>query len=155
MAVRTVRCSALCARALGSRAWPPAAAPARLSIVGGGKMAEALIGGAIDAGISPQAIFVSDTLPSRLAHLAKTFGVKTTADNAEVVADSEVAILAVKPQFTTEALLSIRATLPKSSVLVSIAAGCTIDTISRTTGSNNIVRCMPNTPGMPSACTRS
>ena len=139
---------AIASAACNPATWPRVPAPSRLGIVGGGKMAEAMIGGAIEAGIKPEGIVVSDVVPARLDHLRKAFGVRTTPENEEAAAHGDLVILAVKPQLVNEALSSIKPALPASSMLVSIAAGSTMDTIVRLAGTHNVVRCMPNTPGV-------
>ena len=67
-----------------------------IGFIGGGNMAEALIKGMVQSGMKD--IIVSEPREDRRAYLEKTYGAKTTSDNKEVVRQSAIVILAVKPQ---------------------------------------------------------
>lgn len=72
-------------------------------------------------------------------------GIYTHIDNNAVIADMDVVILAVKPQQIKSVLPNLN--LSSDSVLVSIAAGVTLEQLSTLTpNSQAIVRTMPNTP---------
>ncbi|KAJ4026001.1 hypothetical protein NW758_014314 [Fusarium oxysporum] len=75
----------------------PSLQDAKITFLGGGNMAAAIIGGLLAKNISKSNIYVSepwDVNRNKMADL----GVKTTADNKEAAADADVLILAVKPQ---------------------------------------------------------
>lgn len=113
-----------------------------IGFVGGGNMAEALIRGMVEEGMRD--IVVSDPSDERRAHLEKRYGVRTTADNTEAVRDSEVVVLAVKPQQMEEVLNEIAPAVTAEHTVVSIAAGITIKFIQERLGSDRVVRAMPN-----------
>jgi len=121
----------------------------KITFIGGGNMARALIGGLIRTGISPQNITVSDPTAAQ-RHAAETdFGVRASADNAEAVSASRVVVLAVKPQIMSEVLAAIRPTLAANCLVISVAAGVTLDTLARGLGEGRaLVRTMPNTPAL-------
>ncbi|KAJ3348424.1 hypothetical protein HDU91_006562 [Kappamyces sp. JEL0680] len=128
----------------------------KVSFIGGGNMANAIIGGLIAAGYSSSGMVVSDPYePTRLG-LEKNYGVKTTVDNNETItSEGTVLILAVKPQVMKTVAQGIAAAVQKYSPLViTIAAGITVSDLTKwlTTGSSakaaSIVRCMPNTPAL-------
>ena len=120
-----------------------------IGFLGSGNMAEALIKGIITAGVySPDSIFVSDIRLERLTYLAKHYHVQTVDDNARLAAKVDILILSVKPQNMTEALQSIKGSLKKNLLVISIAAGKRIADIAAVLGDIAIVRVMPNTPAL-------
>jgi pyrroline-5-carboxylate reductase len=121
---------------------------ATIGFIGGGNMAEALIKGILSVKLyKPKDIFVSDIKPERLQHLTKEYKV-AVADNAQLAAKVEVLVLSIKPQNMTDALESIKGSLKKDSLVVSIAAGKKIASIANILGDRPVVRVMPNTPAL-------
>lgn len=111
-------------------------------------MAMALIGGFERAGlISASQVRASDVLPAALEHLQKQTGVHATFDNQEVVANSEVVFLAVKPQVMSTVLAELKPVVGDRHLVVSIAAGITLRQLGKGLGERRrIIRVMPNTP---------
>jgi pyrroline-5-carboxylate reductase len=123
------------------------AATRQIGFLGAGRMATALARGWLQAGlIRTDGCRASDPLPqARQAFTAET-GCRSTADNREVVAASDVLVLAVKPQSMTALMEEIRSEV-KDRLIVSIAAGITLRQLSAGLGSDcRLVRVMPNTP---------
>jgi pyrroline-5-carboxylate reductase len=119
----------------------------KLGILGGGNMATAIVRGLLAAGrVAPSELRVTDPLPARREALAREFGVDTTADNRGVVRESEVVLLAVKPQVVPTVLAEVGGELGPSKLLVSIAAGIPTRVLAaRVASGTRIVRAMPNT----------
>ncbi|MEZ5142638.1 MAG: pyrroline-5-carboxylate reductase [Acidimicrobiales bacterium] len=118
---------------------------ARLAIVGGGRMGEALVGGLLDAGWArPDELVVVERLPSRRAELAERFPGLALAEQP-VPADA--AVLAVKPVDTIEAARAqARAGAGR---LLSIAAGVSLASLEAVVPATvAVVRAMPNTPAL-------
>jgi len=120
-----------------------------MAFVGGGQMAEAIIGGLLGGQVCrPDALYASDPLLARCDRLKSQFGIHVSSDNREVVARAEVVILAVKPQSVPDVLKEIGTDLGRKMV-ISIAAGVTIRVIAeQAPGAKRIVRAMPNTPAL-------
>jgi pyrroline-5-carboxylate reductase len=118
--------------------------------IGAGKMASALIHGMLRAGIAPAgAIFASDPLPAARSTLATDAGITVLESNLEVVKHSNVLILAVKPQSMNHVLAELRPAVAPEHLVVSIAAGITIDSIVHGLGRHSrVIRVMPNTPAL-------
>lgn len=114
---------------------------AKLLVVGGGKMGEALVAGLIAAGWgTPNEIAVVERLPERRRELADRLPGIVVVDGA-VRADGVV--LAVKPQDVVAAC----ATLDRPERVLSIAAGVTLATLEAALPPGTaVVRAMPNTP---------
>jgi pyrroline-5-carboxylate reductase len=120
----------------------------RIGFLGAGKMAMALAQGWIKAGLAAaDRICASDPVPAAREQFAKTTGAAVTDDNARVVTQANVVVLAVKPQNMMDVLTGIRAAVTPSHLLISIAAGVTIEQIAKVVGAEKpIIRVMPNTP---------
>eukprot|EP00928_Gymnodinium_smaydae_P032328 TRINITY_DN23442_c0_g1_i1.p1 TRINITY_DN23442_c0_g1~~TRINITY_DN23442_c0_g1_i1.p1 ORF type:complete len:303 (+),score=69.18 TRINITY_DN23442_c0_g1_i1:52-960(+) len=107
----------------------------RFAVIGAGRMAEAMLGG---------------MMKHRMQLYEKQWGVTTHDTAAKCVKDSDVVLLSVKPQHMPAVLADIAPSLPKTSLVVSIAAGCPISMFVDGLPTNAVVRSMPNTPAMVS-----
>lgn len=113
-------------------------------------MAASLISGLIESGHSPKQIWVSDINAEVLQSLGAKLQVNVTDDNDMVIEQSDVVVLAVKPQVMREVAEKAAPALQKNNVLaVSIAAGISQHSLAQWLGQDvAIVRCMPNTPAL-------
>jgi pyrroline-5-carboxylate reductase len=124
----------------------------RVGFVGGGAMAEALLGGLLAAGHAPARLRAADPDPARRKRLEE-LGVPVGAENAEVVRASDLVVLAVKPGIVGRALADVVSALTPAECLrpcyVSIAAGLPLAALGRSLPEGaRIVRAMPNTPAL-------
>lgn len=121
----------------------------KLAFIGAGNMGEALVKGLLSTGAcTPDEIWVSARRPSRVAEMAKTYGVHG-ADNRTAARNAEIVVLAVKPQILDKVVQEIAPVLSPSHLVVSIAAGVPIAAIERRLHKQaRIVRAMPNTPAV-------
>jgi pyrroline-5-carboxylate reductase len=119
----------------------------KITFIGGGNMAKALIGGLIKRGYSPSKMHVVEVCKESCAKLHNEFGVRATMELAAAVAHTETVILAVKPQQLQEVALQL-APIIDGRLVISIAAGIQTKDMARWLGTQNIVRCMPNTPAL-------
>jgi pyrroline-5-carboxylate reductase len=119
----------------------------KITFIGGGNMAKALISGLIKRGYSPSKMHVVEISKERCAELHNEFGVRATTELAAAVAQGEVVILAVKPQHLQEVAVQL-APLLVGQLVISIAAGIRTQDLARWLGTHNVVRCMPNTPAL-------
>ncbi|KAL3700389.1 hypothetical protein R1sor_018411 [Riccia sorocarpa] len=119
----------------------------RLGFIGAGQMAEAIARGLVGKGVIPaQRITTSDVSPGR-CKVFEGFGVSVKSSNADVAADSNILIIAVKPQYVRVVLDDARPKLTKNHLLVSIAAGIQLKDLEAWAGGDaRVVRVMPNTP---------
>lgn len=125
----------------------------RIAFIGAGQMAVALIRGMLNTGLRlPQDILVSDIRSDRLKEVADTFDVVSASSNSEAVQVADIVFLAVKPQDLNEALLGIAPVVDVKHLVVSIAAGVTLETLeSALKQGTRCVRAMPNTPAIVGA----
>ena len=120
-----------------------------IAFIGGGNMASAIIGGLVEAGVPSENISVSDPLESNLQRLNESWSVKTSSSNLDVIAGSDIVILAVKPQVLLAVCEEIRQQLAEGCLVLSIAAGLSSAKIDQALGgSRAVIRCMPNTPAL-------
>lgn len=120
----------------------------KICFIGGGNMAQALIGGLADKLTAASNIHVVDINPEALATLAAQFGVHTSSTPGPEVAAADVLVLAVKPQQLREVAASLAPQIHGQLVL-SVAAGIRASDLSRwLNGHQAIVRTMPNTPAL-------
>jgi pyrroline-5-carboxylate reductase len=119
----------------------------RIGFLGAGQMATALAKGFVTAKLlGADSIVAFDPVPAAgQAFQAAIPGVKLAATNAEVVSQSKIVFLAVKPQHVAEVMREVQGS-SKDKLFVSIAAGVTISKLSSGLGSDRIIRVMPNTP---------
>jgi pyrroline-5-carboxylate reductase len=120
------------------------------AFLGGGNMAEALLKGLLSGlAVAPGHIIATDVLQGRRDYLKATYGITTSADNAQAVRDSDVVILAVKPQVMPEVLRGMAPVVSRDKLVISIAAGITLQTLQKALGpESRVVRVMPNTPAL-------
>ena len=120
----------------------------RLTFIGGGNMAIALIGGLVGPHGGNATIAVVEPLAAQRELLAQRFGVAVHAQPSAAALDADVVVLAVKPQQMREVALGL-APFVAGRLVISIAAGIRASDLSRWLGGHRrIVRCMPNTPAL-------
>ena len=120
---------------------------AKIGVLGGGAMGEAIIRGIIKARVfSPQQIAVSDIHAERLKRLKDSHKIKTYSDNKKLVSDAAIIIIAVKPQVLPAVMQECASQVDNNKLFISIAAGVKTAAISSLlSGSGRIIRAMPNT----------
>jgi pyrroline-5-carboxylate reductase len=124
-----------------------------VGFIGGGNMANSIIGGLIPDILPNNAVHVFDPNEEQLQQLAAQYGICPCKNNAELVNNSDVIILAVKPQVMNAVLTPIQNDLKnKQPLIISIAAGITCQAI-ETLSDNHaaVIRVMPNTPALVQA----
>ena len=122
----------------------------RIAFIGAGNMASSLVGGLIAKGFPASQLSASDPFSASREQMSRQYGVQVSDNNHVAAADASVLILAVKPQVMKEVALDLATTVQeKKPLIISIAAGITINSLQRWLGGNvAIVRCMPNTPAL-------
>ena len=84
----------------------------KIAFIGGGQMAEALIGGLLSAKLcGADGLWATDPIAIRRDHLKKKYGIQVGIKNHEAVKWADVVVLAVKPQILDAVLADVAATL--------------------------------------------
>jgi pyrroline-5-carboxylate reductase len=124
-----------------------------IGFIGGGNMAESLIGGLIANGQEATSISVYDTDQSRLDQLGNNYAVRYQDSNQQLADTCDLLVMAVKPQVLKGIAASIREQVQANKPLViSIAAGVRSTSLEHWLGGDvPIVRVMPNTPALVGA----
>jgi pyrroline-5-carboxylate reductase len=118
----------------------------QVGILGTGNMGEALIHGLLNGHLCrPDQISCSDVRSERLKAIREKYGVKTTSHNTEIVKQSDIIILSVKPQIMKQVVDEIAKYLDLSKLIISIAAGVPMDAIESCARKDlKLIRVMPN-----------
>lgn len=117
----------------------------KIGFIGTGKMGEALIKGILHSKLVPPGnIYASDMDIPKLKVLGNELNINTGKDNRDTAVNSNVLIIAVKPQIVPIVLNEIKSSI-KDQLIISIAAGVTIDTYEKNLlKGTKVVRVMPN-----------
>ncbi len=130
----------------------------KIGFIGGGKMACAILKGIVNSGYAPKEdIYVSDKNKDALESLKNNFGVNVHDNNIYIAQNCDVLLFAVKPFVLRDVLEEIKPYIKENQLIMSIAAGISINTIEEITGNIPVIRIMPNTPalvneGMSAVC---
>lgn len=120
----------------------------KITFIGGGNMAFALISGLLQKGYKAGQLHVVEINAENRERIKHTFSVSALPDLTEEAINSEVILLSVKPQQLLE-LTQKLAPLLNNQLIVSVAAGIRASDIMRWLGGyQRVVRAMPNTPSL-------
>jgi pyrroline-5-carboxylate reductase len=120
----------------------------RIAFIGGGTMAEAILGGVLAADLAkPQDIAIGEPVPERRDYLSSQYdGVRTYPDNIKTAQDADLVVLAVKPQDLPTIFRQLGGQLEREQAALSIVAGAKMSTLTQGLAHDSIIRVMPNTP---------
>lgn len=114
-------------------------------LVGAGKMGLAMARGWIAGGLPPDRLVLVDPHAAEPAkQFAQEHGLRLLQFADGVL--THVLVLAVKPQNMPTVLQQVMPVVGKHTLVLSIAAGISLDTLAEGLGTKRIVRTMPNTP---------
>jgi pyrroline-5-carboxylate reductase len=122
----------------------------KVALLGGGKMAEALMAGLIrSGGRSVDEIMVTCRREERARELAGKYGVSASLDNAEAARWANVLVLMAKPQDMEVMLEQIRGDVTADDLVISFAAGMRTSFAEKHLPADvPVVRVMSNVPVM-------
>lgn len=124
----------------------------KIGFIGCGNMGKAILGGLIASGqVLPGQIWVYTPSPDKVAALRDEYGVNAAESAQDVAQVADIVFGAVKPNIMIKVLSEITSSLNKETLVVSIAAGVTLDQLARARHDRKIVRAMPNTPSLVNA----
>ncbi|MGJ0390840.1 pyrroline-5-carboxylate reductase [Microbacterium sp. CGR1] len=125
-----------------------------LAFLGAGSMGGAILRGVVASGIRVDGgITATNRTPEKAAAFADLDGVtsialsETTDGNADAVAKARIVLVGVKPAMVPDLLREIAPHLADDAIVVSLAAGVTLQTFADNLGVDvRVIRSMPNTP---------
>ena len=122
----------------------------KVTFIGCGNMATAMIAGMLESGkVAASDLMATAKTKETCEKKAKEFGIQTLTDNAQAVKESDVIVLAVKPQFYQDVITEIKEVMKENALVISIAPGKTLEWFEEVFGRKvKLIRCMPNTPAM-------
>lgn len=130
---------------------------ARIAIIGGGNMGEALLAGLLRSGRQVKDLVVAERAPERAKYLSETYSVLVTSV-AEAAAHAQYIVVAVKPSDVESVVAQVAETASDADsnsaeqLFVTIAAGVsTAFYESRLPAGSPVVRAMPNAPALVGA----
>jgi len=124
-----------------------------LTVLGGGNMGRALIGGLLRHGMRPEQIAVGESYEPAREALSRELGIAATADNAAAIRKANLVVLAVKPYQAASVLAPLAAELKqRQPIVLSVAAGVRIQALQAWCGAGvPVIRAMPNRPAFVGA----
>ena len=122
----------------------------KIGFIGAGNMAGAIIGGIVKSNlVKPENVIASAKTMANLERLQQEYNISVTLDSKEVVKNSDIVFMAVKPNIFDGVLEGVADLIDDKKIIVSIAAGKSIEAIENIIGADKkIVRTMPNTPAL-------
>lgn len=125
----------------------------KIGFIGCGNMGKAILGGLIASGqVKPEQIWVYTPSPDNVAALVEQFGINPAESAQQIAQRADIVFGAVKPGIMIKVLGDIASSLNKESLVISIAAGITLDQMATALGyDRKIIRAMPNTPALVNA----
>ncbi len=119
----------------------------KIGFIGAGNMGFPILNAAVQL-LGADQVMVSERMEGARAR-ACALGVEAADSNVSMVCQCEYILVAVKPQVAPQVLGEIAPVIQKNTVIISIMAGVTIETIHKYLGTSvPIIRLMPNTPAM-------
>lgn len=120
----------------------------RVGFIGAGKMATALAKGLCNSGFTTaDRIIGSDVSAEAREHFLAETGGRAIESNVDVVTQSEIVVVAVKPHQVKQVLTELHHHATPKHLILSIAAGVSLETMLNVLGHHRrLVRVMPNTP---------
>jgi len=125
----------------------PTSALPPIAFIGGGNMASAILGGLIRQGVQAGNFEVVEPFEATRVKLKAELGIDARPAAGGALSRCAVVVWAVKPQTFADAAVPVKA-VASGALQVSVAAGIPSDSIARWTGSERVVRTMPNTPAL-------
>jgi len=121
-----------------------------IGFIGAGNMATALARGVIAAGlVEPMNLCASDVSEQNRSTFVQKTGAVGRSSNLDVVMNSQMIVLAVKPQVIDNVLQEVGPRLKRPQRVVSIAAGVSTARVEKhCADAVSVIRVMPNTPAL-------
>ncbi len=120
----------------------------KLGIIGAGNMGSSILKGVTSSNfLENKNVAIFDLDKEKIEELSKEYGVKKAENENELAKESDILILSVKPNVVPKVLDKIKDDLLEKTIVLSIAAGISIDFIENIIGTDKkVIRTMPNTP---------
>jgi pyrroline-5-carboxylate reductase len=119
----------------------------KIGFIGLGNMGQAILSALMSSGtLQAQQVYACNRTPGKLQKMVSKFGIHGLPNPEAVVDQSDIIILATKPQDLLELLEPLRNSFNGDKVAISLAAGVQLNTLKKYLPEAHLVRLMPNTP---------
>lgn len=120
----------------------------KIGFIGMGNMGYAMLKGMLEV-FSAEHIVFTDTSLERMKYVSGLTGVRYVESNAECANESDVLVLAVKPQYYDDVAKNIKNIIKENHIIISLAPNISIEQMQGRLGFEaRVVRVMPNTPAL-------
>jgi pyrroline-5-carboxylate reductase len=118
----------------------------KVGFIGGGNLAQSIIAGLLESKtLEKDQILVSNRTDKKLKKIEEKFGIQTRNTNEEIIDECQIIIIATKPQDLLEAIEPIASSFTAEHLVISLAAGYSLETLSKTIYEcNNLAKVMCN-----------
>ncbi|ELK47576.1 pyrroline-5-carboxylate reductase [Halobacillus sp. ACCC02827] len=125
----------------------------RIGFIGCGQMGRAMIQGMIDAGlVQAEEIAATALSDETIDFVTDEYGIQINHDNKQLARECDLLFLAIKPYVYEDVIKEIKDDVPADTVVVTIAAGITLQAMRDAFGRDvKVIRSMPNTPSLVGA----
>ena len=122
----------------------------KIGFIGGGNMGGAIIGGIVEGKVAESSdIYVYDVNTDAVNKLKDQYGIQQVVIGQAAVNAADILFLCVKPNVLYSVIDEIKADVSENTLIISIAAGQSIDAIENAFGKEiKLIRVMPNTPAL-------
>ncbi len=121
----------------------------KFGVIGFGNMGSAIVKGAVASGVLAKEDVMTYDIKDTACQAATDFGIEVAADNEALCKESDVVLLAVKPQQMEDAMVQTKRAL-KDKALFSILPGVSVERLRKAAGTKDfrVLRLLPNTPAL-------
>ncbi|MCK6597454.1 MAG: pyrroline-5-carboxylate reductase [Bdellovibrionaceae bacterium] len=121
----------------------------KVGFMGCGNMAQAVIKGLIEKKVlEAQHLFATNRSPGKLLKFKESYNIQICQTNEELVESADIVILAMKPQDLIAAIEPIASLFHEKQIVISLAAGITMNTLKKNLSQCRMIRMIPNTPSI-------
>jgi len=120
----------------------------KVSFIGAGSMAEAVIAGIVHQKVleKNQIYVINKENKARLDNLHEQYGIMGSTNKEQVINDADIIVIATKPHDVESALKDMAIYIKPNQLLISVVAGVSTEAIVKAVGKNvPVIRTMPNT----------
>ncbi len=121
----------------------------KIGFIGCGNMGSAMAKGIKNSGIiNPEDILIYDVNTDVVNNLANEIGASVKENEHEVANESDILILAVKPNIYPKVLETIKSDVDENTIVVVIAVGVSFEDVYEKLGNVKVARVQPSTPAL-------
>lgn len=121
----------------------------KIGFIGTGNMSQAIIKGLVDEKlVTAEKIIGSNRTPGKLQKLHEQHGIRMATNNEQVINESDIVIIGVKPQDFYAAVEPLASAFNENQIVISLAAGIRLDSLEKLVSQVRWARLIPNTPSL-------